>query len=103
VFWWAEKNMNGRIENMFFSILAKSFRELGISCTNLAKHLEMSQPGVGYAVSRGEKIAKKHKLSSAITSHLLIYGRIPTRPAFRQTLQKGVKLLRRKEIRWILL
>ena len=36
-------------------------RELGISCTELAKRLEMSQPGVGYAVNRGEKIAKKHK------------------------------------------
>jgi REP element-mobilizing transposase RayT len=35
-------------------------RELGISCTDLAKQLEMSQPGVGYAVSRGEKIAKEH-------------------------------------------
>ncbi len=36
-------------------------RELGISCTDLAKQLEMSQPGVGYAVSRGEKIVKKNK------------------------------------------
>ena len=36
-------------------------RELGISYTELAKRLEMSQPGVGYAVNRGEKIAKKHK------------------------------------------
>ncbi|MBW1746082.1 MAG: hypothetical protein JRJ25_07145 [Deltaproteobacteria bacterium] len=35
-------------------------RELGISCTNLAKQLEMSQPGVRYAVSRGEKIAKEN-------------------------------------------
>ena len=35
--------------------------ELGISCTYLAKHLELSQPGVGYAVSRGEKIVKKNK------------------------------------------
>jgi REP element-mobilizing transposase RayT len=35
-------------------------RELGISCTDLAKQLEMSQPGVGYAVSRGEKIAKEN-------------------------------------------
>ena len=35
-------------------------RELGISCTDLAKQLEMTQPGVGYAVSRGEKIAKEH-------------------------------------------
>ena len=36
-------------------------RELGISCTNAVKRLGMSQPGVGYAVSRGGKIAKKHK------------------------------------------
>ncbi len=35
-------------------------RELGISCTDLAKQLKMTQPGVGYAVSRGEKIAKEH-------------------------------------------
>ena len=38
-----------------------SVRELGISCTDLAKQLGMSQPGVGYAVNRGEKIAKEHK------------------------------------------
>jgi REP element-mobilizing transposase RayT len=36
-------------------------RELGISCTDLAKQLEMTQPGVGYAVNRGEKIAKVRK------------------------------------------
>jgi REP element-mobilizing transposase RayT len=36
-------------------------RELGVSCTDVAKRLGMSQPGVGYAVSRGEKIAKNHK------------------------------------------
>ncbi len=35
-------------------------RELGISCTDLAKQLGMTQPGVGYAVNRGEKIAKEH-------------------------------------------
>ena len=35
-------------------------RELGISCTDLAKQLEISQPGVGYAVSRGEKNAKEN-------------------------------------------
>jgi len=35
-------------------------RELGISCTDVVKRLGMSQPGVGYAVSRGEKIAKRH-------------------------------------------
>jgi len=34
-------------------------RELGMSCTDVAKRLSMSQPGVGYAVRRGEKIAKK--------------------------------------------
>jgi len=27
----------------------------------LAKKLKMSQPGVGYAVNRGEKIVKEHK------------------------------------------
>ena len=36
-------------------------RELGISCTDVAKRLGISQPGVGYAVHRGEKIAKKYK------------------------------------------
>jgi putative transposase len=36
-------------------------RELGMSCTGVAEHLGMSQPGVGYAVSRGEKIAKEYK------------------------------------------
>jgi len=36
-------------------------RELGISCTDLAKQLGMTQPGVGYAVNRGQKIAKEHK------------------------------------------
>lgn len=35
-------------------------QELGLSCTDVAKRLGMSQPGAGYAVSRGEKIAKKH-------------------------------------------
>ena len=39
-------------------------RELGISCTDLAKQLEMTQPGVGYAVNRGEKIAKEHNYYS---------------------------------------
>jgi len=34
-------------------------RELGMSATYMAKRLGMSQSGVGYAVSRGEKIAKK--------------------------------------------
>ena len=37
-------------------------RKLGVSCTDMAKRLGMSQPGVGYAVSRGKKTAKKHKL-----------------------------------------
>lgn len=36
-------------------------RELGLSCSEVAKRLGMSQPGIGYAVSRSEKIAKKHK------------------------------------------
>ena len=37
-----------------------SVQELGMSCTDVAKRLGISQPGAGYAVSRGEKIAKKH-------------------------------------------
>jgi REP element-mobilizing transposase RayT len=36
-------------------------RELGMTCTSVAQRLEMSQPGVGYAVGRGEKLAKKNK------------------------------------------
>ena len=34
-------------------------RELGLTATALAKRLGMTQPAVGYAVSRGEQIAKK--------------------------------------------
>lgn len=34
-------------------------RELGMSGTLLARRLEMSQPGVVYAVNKGEKIAKE--------------------------------------------
>jgi len=37
-------------------------KEIGVSCTSVAKRLGMSQPGVGYAVSRGKKTAKKYKL-----------------------------------------
>jgi hypothetical protein len=36
-------------------------RQIGISCTELAKRLGKSQPAVSYAVRRGEKIAKKYK------------------------------------------
>ncbi len=36
-------------------------RELGYGLTNLAKRLGMTQPGVGYAVKRGEDIARKNK------------------------------------------
>ena len=35
-------------------------RELGYALRDLAKRLNMSGPGVGYAVSRGEQIAKHH-------------------------------------------
>ena len=35
--------------------------ELGLSRTDMAKKLGMTQPGVGYAVSKGERIAKKNK------------------------------------------
>lgn len=37
-------------------------RELGISATELARRLGMTQPGVGYAISRGETIIKNKKL-----------------------------------------
>ncbi len=33
-------------------------RELGMSLTDLARHLGISGPGVGYAVERGEAIAR---------------------------------------------
>lgn len=35
-------------------------RELGYKLTELAKRLSMTQPGVGYAVKRGENIAKEN-------------------------------------------
>ena len=38
-------------------------RELGYSVTDLARRLEMTQPAVGYAVSRGEKMAREKKIS----------------------------------------
>lgn len=38
-------------------------RELGLSATEMAKRLGMTQPGVGYAVSRGEDIVKRMKYS----------------------------------------
>jgi len=46
----------GRVEAR--SILCYSaVRELGISLTDLARQLDMSPPGLGYAVQRGEAIA----------------------------------------------
>ncbi len=33
-------------------------RELGMSLTDLARHLGISIPGIGYAVERGEAIAR---------------------------------------------
>ncbi|MBN1832114.1 MAG: transposase, partial [Deltaproteobacteria bacterium] len=36
-------------------------RELGYGLTKLARLLHMTQPGVGYAVRRGEKLAKRNK------------------------------------------
>lgn len=36
-------------------------RELGMSLTDLARHLEMSVPGLGYTVERGEAIAQDNK------------------------------------------
>jgi REP-associated tyrosine transposase len=37
-------------------------RELGMSATDLARRLGMTQPGIGYAISRGENIVKKKKI-----------------------------------------
>jgi len=36
-------------------------RELGMSLTDLARELEMSIPGVGYAVEKGETIVQDNK------------------------------------------
>jgi len=41
-------------------------RELGISLSELARTFKMSVPGIGYAVVRGEKIAKDNNLSLVI-------------------------------------
>jgi hypothetical protein len=47
-------------------VLAKSIlcfwaaRELGLSLTELARRLEMTVPGIGYAVRRSEKIAREN-------------------------------------------
>ena len=38
-------------------------RELGFSLTELAKRLGMTQPAVGYAVSRGKRIADERNIS----------------------------------------
>ena len=35
--------------------------ELDLSLTDLARKLEMTVSGVGYAIRRGEKIAKQHQ------------------------------------------
>jgi putative transposase len=35
-------------------------REVGLSLTELARHLGMSPPGVGYAVQRGEAMVREH-------------------------------------------
>ncbi len=37
-------------------------RELGVSLSELANSFEMSVPGIGYAVARGEKLARSNKL-----------------------------------------
>lgn len=37
-------------------------RELGYALTDLARRLSMTQPGVGYAVRRGERIAKDNSI-----------------------------------------
>jgi len=39
---------------------AWAVHKLGISLTELARRLELSVPGIGYSVSRGEKIAHEN-------------------------------------------
>jgi chromosomal replication initiation ATPase DnaA len=41
-------------------------RELGMSLSELARAFKMSVPGIGYAVARGERIAKDKNLSLVI-------------------------------------
>jgi len=40
-------------------------RELGLTATELAKHIGMKQPAVSYAVIRGEQIAKERNYNLA--------------------------------------
>ncbi len=40
-------------------------RESGMLLTHLAKRLHMTEPGVGYAVQKGEKIANKNNYQLA--------------------------------------
>ena len=51
------QRMNQKMNPSLFSLWA--VRELGISGTFLAKWFRVSQPGVVYAVNKGEKIAKE--------------------------------------------
>lgn len=39
-------------------------RELGLSTTELARRIGISQPAVSYSVRRGEKIAREENLAS---------------------------------------
>jgi chromosomal replication initiation ATPase DnaA len=41
-------------------------RELGLSLSELARTFKMSVPGIGYAVARGERIAKHKNLSLVV-------------------------------------
>ena len=50
-------------------------RELGYGLTELASHLGITQPGVGYAVKRGEHIAKQN--GYRLLGNLLVYARPP--------------------------
>ena len=58
-------------------VMAKSLlcywavNRLGLSLTELAGHLEMSVPGVGYAVKRGQSIAQSNHYQLPLQRHLL--------------------------------
>ena len=49
-------------------------RELGENMTSMAKVLGLTQPAIGYAVDRGERLAKKENMTCLI-NFLVSYGR----------------------------
>ena len=64
--WVAKRGFSGNRTGQKIRVEARSLfcywavRELGYGLSELGRRLSMSQPGVGYAVSRGERIAKQN-------------------------------------------